>query len=260
MCIRVKQVYRIVIGFILMIIFFSSCVPIKKQVYFQAAEDTLKTSYQYRDFQDHKLQIANNLYVRVFSIERESFEFFNLGYNSSGNIYYDAAIYLNSYSIDEEGYVDLPFVGRLYVKGLTTEEAKGVIQQQIDKFLNKTTIVVKLVNYGVSVVGEVQKPGKYIIYQDRINIFEIISMAGDLTTYAKRDDIVLVRKQENNAKIFHINLLEDNVLESEYYYIMPDDIIYVKPVKGKNFAFSAFPYTLVISTISLTLALVAIFN
>ena len=85
-------------------------------------------------------------------------------------------------------------------------------------------------------------------------------MAGDLTTYAKRDDIVLVRKQENDAKIFHINLLEDNVLESEYYYILPDDIIYVRPVKGKNFAFSAFPYTLVISTISLAIALFALLN
>ena len=260
MRIRVKQVSRIIIGFILMIVFFSSCVPIKKQIYFQAAEDTLKTAYPYKDFKAHKLQTANNLYVNVFSIEKESYEFFNLGYGTSGNIYYDAAIYLNSYVVDEEGYVELPFIGRLHVKGLTIEEAKNIIQQEIEKYLNKTTVVVKLVNYSVSIVGEVNRPGQYKIYQDRINIFEVISLAGDLTIYAKRDDIILVRRQEKDAKIYHINLLEDNVLESEYYYIMPDDIIYAKPVKGKNFAFSAFPYTLIISTISLTLALVAIFR
>ena len=260
MRIRVKQVSRIIIGFILMIVFFSSCVPIKKQIYFQAAEDTLKTAYPYKDFKAHKLQTANNLYVNVFSIEKESYEFFNLGYGTSGNIYYDAAIYLNSFVVDEEGYVELPFIGRLHVKGLTIEEAKDIIQQEIEKYLNKTTVVVKLVNYSISIVGEVNRPGQYKIYQDRINIFEVISLAGDLTTYAKRDDIILVRRQDKDAKIYHINLLEDNVLESEYYYVMPDDIIYVKPLKGKNFAFSAFPYTLIISTISLTLALVAIFR
>ncbi len=260
MRIHVKQVFKIIFGFILLIIFFSSCVPIKKQVYFQAAEDTLKTAYPYKDFKAHKLQTANNLYVSVFSIEKESYEFFNLGYGTSGNIYYDAAIYLNSYVVGEDGYVELPFIGRLHVKGLTIEEAKDIIQQEIDKYLNKTTVIVKLVNYSVSIVGEVNRPGQYKIYQDRINIFEVISLAGDLTTYAKRDDIILVRKQEKDAKIYHINLLEDNVLESDYYYIMPDDIIYVKPVKGKNFAFSAFPYTLIISTISLTLALIAIFR
>lgn len=260
MRVNVKRLFNFIFGFILLIVFFSSCIPIKKQVYFQASQDTLKTEYQYKDFSFHKLQTANNLYVRVFSIEKESYEFFNLGYSSSGNIYYDAAIYLNSYAVDEEGYVELPFIGRLYVKGLTINEAKDVIQHEIDKYLNETTVIVKLVNYSVSVVGEVNRPGQYKIYQDRINIFEIISLAGDLTTYAKRDDIVLVRKQENDARIYHINLLEDNVLESDYYYIMPDDIVYVRPVKGKNFAFSAFPYTLIISTISLTLALVAIFK
>jgi len=243
-----------------MIIFFSSCVPIKKQVYFQASEDSLKSSYQYKDFEAHKLQTANDLYVRVFSINKDAGEFFNQGFGTSGNIYYDAAIYLNSYNVDNEGNVDLPFIGKLHLRGLTIEEAKGVIQKEIDKYLKSTTVIVKLVNYNVSIVGEVNRPGQYKIYQDRINIFDVISLAGDLTTYAKRDDIVLVRKQENEAKYHHVNLLEDSVLESEYYYILPDDIIYVKPIKGKNFAFSAFPYTLIISTISLTLALVAIFR
>ena len=257
---QLKFVSKLLLGFVILLMFFSSCVPIKKQVYFQAAEDTLKTAYPYKDFKAHKLQTANNLYVNVFSIEKESYEFFNLGYGTSGNIYYDAAIYLNSYVVDEEGYVELPFIGRLHVKGLTIEEAKDIIQQEIEKYLKKTTVVVKLVNYSISIVGEVNRPGQYKIYQDRINIFEVISLAGDLTTYAKRDDIILVRRQDKDAKIYHINLLEDNVLESEYYYIMPDDIIYAKPVKGKNFAFSAFPYTLIISTISLTLALVAIFR
>ena len=85
MRVHVKQVSGIIIGFFLMIIFVSSCVPIKKQVYLQAAEDTLKTTYQYKEFEAHKLQTANDLYVRIFSISKDAGDFFNQGYSSSGN-------------------------------------------------------------------------------------------------------------------------------------------------------------------------------
>jgi polysaccharide export outer membrane protein len=261
MQLRSINVLKTVLGIAVLLWFFSSCVPIKKQIYFQASQDSAKPEYIRNKTFDYKLQAGNNLYARVYSLDTKSYEFFNLGNNNqSGNVYYDAGVYLNSYYIDTDGFVDLPFIGKVYVKDLTINEAKDKIQAEIDKYLNKTTVIVKLVNYNVTLVGEVQKPGQYKIYQDKISIFEVISMAGDLTTYAKRDDIVLVRKNGNKSNIFHIDMLHDNVLESEYYYIMPDDIIYVTPVKGKNFAFSSFPYTLVISTISLGLALFAIFK
>ena len=102
------------------------------------------------------MQTGNNLYARVYSMNEESSEFFNLGSsNQSSNVYYDAGVYLNSYYIDKEGYVDLPFIGKIYVLGLTVDEAKALIQAEIDKYLNKTTVIVKLVNFNVTVVGEV---------------------------------------------------------------------------------------------------------
>jgi polysaccharide biosynthesis/export protein len=261
MHLRLKLLTKSLFGVTIMLAFFASCVPIKKQIYLQANEDSIKAEYIRNVVPEYKLQAGNNLYARVYSMNEESYEFFNLGYsNQSNNVYYDAGVYLNSYYIDTDGFVDLPFIGKMQVLGLTVNEAKAVIQKEIDKYLNKTTVIVKLVNYNVTVVGEVTKPGQYKIYQDRINIFEVISMAGDLTTFAKRDDIVLVRKNGNKSSIFHIDMLHDNILESDYYYIMPDDIIYITPVRGKNFAFNAFPYTLVISTISLGLALFAIFK
>lgn len=261
MYLRFNHLFKSIFGFAFLLAIFASCVPIRKQIYLQAYQDSIKSEYSNTKIYDHKLQVGNNLYARVYSLDEKSYEFFNLGYsNQSGTAYQDAGVYLNSYYIDKEGYVDLPFIGKVKVLGLTVDEAKGLIQAEVDKYLNKTTVIVKLVNYNVTVVGEVQRPGQYKIYQDKINIFEVISLAGDLTTYAKRDDIVIVRKNGNKSNIYHIDMLHDIVLESEYYYIMPDDIIYVTPVKGKNFAFSAFPYTLVISTISLGLALFAIFK
>ncbi len=110
-------------------------------------QDTSKINFVNDKFEDYRLQPGNNLHVQIRSIDRESYEFFNL--NESGNIYYDAAIYLNSYSIDDSGYVELAFLGKIYVNNLTIEEAKELIQSQIDEYLKMTMVIVKLVNYNI---------------------------------------------------------------------------------------------------------------
>ena len=256
------QKYNLITKIIIILFAFtailSSCVPIKKQIYLQSNQDTSKAVFVNDKYEDYRLQPGNNLHAQIRSIDRESYEFFNLA--ETGNIYYDAAIYLNSYSVDDSGYVELAFLGKIYVNNLTIEETKELIQSKIDEYLKMTMVIVKLVNYNVTLVGEVDRPGQYKVYQDRINIFEMISMAGDLTVYAKRNDIVLVRKTKTGSEMHHIDLLDEDLLESEFYYLMPDDLIYFKPVKGKNFVFSSFPYALIISSISLGLALFAIFK
>jgi polysaccharide export outer membrane protein len=240
-------------------LFFSSCVPVKKQIYLQAKGDSIKSQYNNPVVTGYKLQPRNSLYIKILSLDDKTYEFFNLGAGTtSGGTFMDASIYLNSYYIDPDGYIDLPFIGKVFLKDLTIEETKTKIQTEIEKYLNKTTVIVRLVNYNVTVVGEVNRPGQYKVYQDKINIFEILGLAGDLKTFAKRSDVILVRKTENKTKIYHIDLLNEDLLESDYYYIMPDDIVYVKPVTSKNFAFETFPYTLVISSISLALAIFAL--
>ena len=243
-----------------LVFIFSSCVPVKKQVLMQVPEDdSAKAEYlNDRTLADYHLKPGNNLYVKIISANKDADEFFNPGVTSSGNIYYDAAIYLTSYSVDDSGYVELPFIGKLYAEGKTIEEFKTEINTVISEYLKKTIVIVKLVNYNITVVGEINRAGQYKIYQDKINIFEVLGMAGDFTTYAKRDDVIIVRHTEKGSKVHHIDLLSDDILESDYYYLMPDDIVYVRPLKGKNFAYQMFPYALVISSISLILAIFSI--
>ena len=249
---------KALVGIVMGILLFSSCVPMKKQIYLQTSEDTAKTEYLNEKLLEYKLRPGNNLYVQILSLTQDVSNYFNMGFGTSGNIYYDASIYLNSYSVSDSGYIEMPYIGNIYVDKLTIEEAKGKIQEQIDIYLKKTMVIVKLVNYNISIVGEVKRPGQYKIYQDRVNIYEVLGIAGDMTTFAKRNDVVLVRKTGKGSKVYHLNLLDADLLESELFYIMPDDILYVQPVKGKNFAFVQFPYTLVISSISLTIALFAL--
>ena len=222
-------------------------------------DDSAKQEYlNDRTLMDYHLKAGNNLYVKIMSANQDADDFFNPGVSSSGNIYYDAAIYLTSYSVDDEGYVELPFIGKIFAKGKTIEEFSIEVSEVIGEYLKKTMVVVKLVNFNITVVGEVNRAGQYKIYQDKINIFEVLGMAGDFTTYAKRDDVVIVRHTEKGSKVHHLDLLSDDILESKFYYLMPDDIVYVRPLKGKNFAYQMFPYALVISSISLILAIFSI--
>ena len=253
------------LSFILLLftILFSSCVPQKKIKYLQKqqAEDTT-TLYLNKRIIDYKIQPKDNIYIRIFSLDEKTFMFFNKqssggGYNDYAN---DASIYLNSYSVTTEGYIDFPIVGQVYVKDLTVEQVKNVLQQLINEYLNETTVVVKMVNFNITIVGEVARPGQYKIYQDEITIFEAFSMAGDLTDFANRDKIALIRSTKGGSKVYYLDLNSDKILSSEFYYLMPGDIIYISPLKIKQWGFAAFPYAVVFTAISTALLLINYFK
>ena len=140
------------------------------------------------------------------------------------------------------------------------EEAKDLISSIVKDYIKEATVVVRLALFKVAALGEVSRPGQINIYQNDLTIFEALAMAGDLTSFAKRDNIILLRETQTGTKTQKLNLNDVSILESEYFYIQPNDIIYVPPVKGKNFAFTQFPYALVLSTISTTLLLINFFQ
>jgi polysaccharide export outer membrane protein len=121
--------------------------------------------------------------------------------------------------------------------------------------LKETTIIVKLVNFNITFVGEVRRPGEYKIYQDKINIFEAVSMAGDITDYGNRNEVKLMRMTDEGIALHIIDLTREDILESPYYYLKPNDVIYIEPLKGKQFAFATFPYALLFSTITTAIVL-----
>jgi polysaccharide export outer membrane protein len=241
----------------------SSCVPQKKIKYLQKKQTEDTTSlYLNKRTVDYKIQPKDNIYIRIFSLDEKTFMFFNKqstggGYNDYAN---DASIYLNSYSVTNEGFIDFPIVGRVYVKDLTVEQVKNLLQQLINEYLNETTVVVKMVNFNITIVGEVARPGQYKIYQDEITIFEAFSMAGDLTDFANRNKIALIRCIKGGSKVYYLDLTSDKILNSEFYYLMPGDIIYISPLKIKQWGFSTFPYAVVFAAISTALLLINYFK
>jgi len=260
---NLSVLYQLVFILFIFSLILSSCVPQKKIKYLQKQQKEDTTSlYGNKRTIDYKIQPKDNIYIRIFSLDEKTFMFFNKqstggGYNDYAN---DASIYLNSYSVTSEGYIEFPIVGKVYVKDLTVEQVKDVLQQLINEYLNETTVVVKMVNFNITIVGEVARPGQYKIYQDEITIFEAFSMAGDLTDFANRKKIALIRATKGGSKVYYLDLNSDKILTSEFYYLMPGDIIYISPLGIKQWGFASFPWAVVFTAISTALLLINYFK
>jgi polysaccharide export outer membrane protein len=247
---------------LLLVLVFSSCVPQKKIKYLQSMQEKDTTSiYTNKRPLDYKVQPYDNIYIRIFSLDEKTYLFFNKAAGTSYNDYVnDAAIYLNSYSVDKEGSIDFPIVGKVMVKDLTIEQIKDVLQKKVDEYLNETLVVVKMVNFNITIMGEVHRPGQLKIYQDEITIFEALSMAGDLTDFANRNKVALIRQTPGGSKVFYLDLTKSDILSSEFYYMMPNDILYASPLGIKQWGYATFPYALVFSAISTALLLINYFK
>ncbi|MBQ1761030.1 MAG: polysaccharide biosynthesis/export family protein [Prevotella sp.] len=241
---------------------FASCVPQKKMIYLKDAEmaaANISKEYVNDRSVNYKLQPGDNLFIRVLNTIDErsasaiSGEYTNRSYMSS-----DASIYLQSYTLDEEGCIEMPLTGKIELKNLTIDEAKEKLQTELAKYVNQTTLIVKLSNFNLTVLGEVTRPGMYKVYQSQINLFEAISMAGNMTNFAKNSEVRIIRQTDNGSEVVTVDMGQADILSSPYYYLKPNDIIYVEPLKIKQWGFTAFPYSTVISVISLGVTLVTL--
>jgi len=219
-------------------------------------DSTNRSNFTSFEYQEYHLGIGDNLYINVRSLDQKSNDFFNQsGNDNRSSSYNDASVYLNSYTVNPEGSIVFPFIGPIQVLGLTIDQTREKLEGVLNEYLKETTIIVKLVNFNITFVGEVKRPGEYKIYQDKINIFEAISLAGDINDYGNRNEVKLLRTNDEGTAMHIIDLTSENILESPYYFLKPNDVIYVEPLKGKQFAFSTFPYALLFSTITTVIVL-----
>ena len=243
---------------------FASCVPQKKMLYLkdaQMATENVSMEYVNERTVDYKLQPGDNLYIRFINMIDERSAASLMGDNSTRSSYMssDASIYLQSYTLDEDGCIELPLTGKIEVKNLTVDQAKDKMQKELDKYINQTTIIVKLSNFNLTVLGEVSRPGMYKVYQSEINLFEAISMAGNMTNFAKNDEVKIIRQTDRGSEIIIVDMGQADILSSPYYYLKPNDIIYVEPLKIKQWGFTAFPYSTVISVITMGLTMLTLY-
>ena len=176
-------------------------------------------------------------------------------YNPVAN-FISASPAAQGYLVDHEGNIELPQMGKVNVKGKTTEEINGIIKTELEKSIKNAFVATRLLNFKVSVLGDVARPGSFPVSNERISILEALSLAGDANTSAKRDDVLLIREREGKKSYVTLNLNDSRILSSPYYYLSNNDVIYVRPGINKFISASSTVQLLPLLATGLTLILV----
>ena len=225
------------------VLLLTSCGSTKNVAYLQNSNriDFSQSQYLY----DARIMPKDILTITVNTVNPEASAPFNLivstalnTANGGQNIGTNRA--LQTYLVDNQGYIDFPVLGRLEVLGLTKSMCEKMIHDRIMPYLNAAenpVVTVRMSNYKISVLGEVAKPGMFTVSNEKINILEALAQAGDLTIYGVRDKVKLIRENAQGRKEIHtVNLNDANLISSPYYYLQQNDIVYVEPnkVKARN--------------------------
>lgn len=226
----------------------SSCVTQRYVEYIQDESDSIK-SFNAAEYPDYRLKPNDELFLQVNSLDEAAANVF-ADANQLSQILDPYSASLLSYSVDKDGYLPLPVLGNIYVKDRTLSEVSGILRDSLTHILNQPIVTVKLVNRYISVLGEVRNPGHFPYSQERLSIFNAIGLAGDVTDFGNRDNAVLIRNEDGNNLRINVNLTSSSILSSDYYYLRPNDLVYIKPLRNKFWGMRQFPWTVLFSTIT----------
>jgi polysaccharide export outer membrane protein len=198
----------------------------------------------------------DKLYIKVISIDLQTSQIFNATEEMRSSISNGILGYL----VDEAGNVNFPFVGNINVLSLTTTQASEKIQKALSAYVSNTSVTVKYVDNQVTVMGEVSHQGVFPFIQDKLNIYEALGLGGGLTQYGDRKKIILIRNE--GAKIMHyrLDLSDSKIADKDYYYILPNDVIVVEPLKAISSSYQNITYTTILSSITTLIAVLLFTN
>lgn len=228
----------VAIATLTIIMLLNSCTSSKNVAYFQNSDSiSLKNS---KLLYDARIMPKDLLTITVSTTDQDAAIPFNLtvpNVMTEGNRSTYSQPMMQNYLVDNDGNVDFPVVGKLHLGGLTKSGAETYIHDKITPYMSKNEnpiVSVRMTNFKVSVLGEVASPRTLIVSNEKINVLEALAQAGDLTIYGRRDNVKLIREDENGEKhIYKLNLNDADVINSPYYYLQQNDVVYVEPNKAK---------------------------
>lgn len=251
---------RIIIPVGLAIALMTSCVPRERIVYYQ---DIDTNSFSTNKFETI-IKPDDLLMIIVSAQDPEAAAPYNLmtdltvnPNNAAGGSQRQQQLYL----VDQEGFVDFPILGKVEMGGKSKEEIVKNLQTLISKDIKNPIINLRIMNFKVTVNGEVNRPGVHTIASERITLPEALTLSGDLTSYGRRNNILITREDDNSIKTYRVDLTQSDFINSDFYYLKQNDIIYVEPNKtrinssavGPNVSIYMTAISLLITTTALIL-------
>ncbi|MFD0962628.1 polysaccharide biosynthesis/export family protein [Pseudofulvibacter geojedonensis] len=232
--------FKLFLVFLLGSLFFTSCISRKQTVYFQNKKNAeLESAFLNKQLPPYRVQINDVLSIRIKALDQKLVGMFNpIASEDNVNATSGQNLYFDGFLVDDHGDVNIPTLGKVNVLNLTVEEIKEKIKSQLLKeyFKKEANIflTVKLSGVKYTILGEIKRPGTSILYQERVNIFEAIANSGDIPVLGDKKDVLILRPFPGGHKIHHLDLTDSKILESPFFYVQPNDMIYIKPLPQKS--------------------------
>lgn len=234
------------------ILLLCSCSSRKKVVYFSDIEQQKTESLRPYEV---RLQPDDLLSIIINSNSEELLSNFNKSTNPGSTL----TSSIQTYLIDQEGYIVFPTIGSIKLAGLTKKEAIELLTDAIKPYITDATVNLKITNFKVTVQGEVLRPGTFTINSERVTLLQALSLAGDLTIYGKRDRVVVIREHNNQRTYNVVDLTASNFMDSDYYFLNQNDIVYVEPNKTRiNSSVVGANTSTILSAISVLVAIIGL--
>lgn len=216
------------ISVVVAITLFSSCVPHKKITYFQdLANDS--TLIGHANMPTSTVQPGDLISITISSLSEDANQLFELKSTSD-----DPNFASNTYLVREDSTVQIPVLGEIVVAGMPTGDVSAKVSLALEPYLKDPTVVARIVNYRITLMGEVARPGVYPVPNEKISILEAIGLAGDLTIYGQRENVKIIRTKGGDHQVFMVDLTSGDLFSSPHYYLQNNDIVYVEPSKGRT--------------------------
>lgn len=228
-----SNIYKFLI--VVIVAFASSCASPKDVVYFQDEILGNITAENNKNFQI-KFKPDDLLTIDVSALDPDAARPFNLpavSYNSSSVISARGELKMQTYLVDSQGNIEFPVLGTVTLGGLTRSEANTMLKEKLVEYIKNPIVNIRLANFTVTVLGEVNQPGTYRVEDERISVTEALGLAGDLTIYGKRNNVFLIREVGNEKRFAKLDLTSINIVNSPYYYLTQNDVLYIEPNKAK---------------------------
>ena len=261
---------RILLLFAGSLIFLSSCVTNKKFVYLQKDDvnpdkgqlpkDTVVREYAVQPY-DYKIQPNDLVSVRFESLSTEEFDFLRSSSQQSQNnvnLNQSNAILIGEL-VDDQGNIAFPYVDKVKVSGLTIFQIQDTLQHIASRYLESPVVKARLINYRITILGEVNREGTITLPNNRVSMLEAIGLAGGLTDLADKANLKLIRQKDGKTEVVYLNLLDENFINSPYYYVHQNDVLITGALKQRSYRkYFGQNFSLVVSSITLLLLAISI--
>lgn len=235
----------------------ASCTSHRQLVYLKDVDMASTEKFYEKSRPEYRIQTRDILYVKIYSLNEEMSSLINqtIGSYQQNLFQNETSLFINGYAVSDSGYIEIPVLGKILIAGKKMDEAIASIRQRADQYLKDATVIVKLISFKISVIGEVNRPGTYNNFNSQLNVLEAISMAGDITDYGNRMKVHVLRPDSTGTRTFSLDLTNREILTSDGFFLLPNDVVYVEPIHSKSFRINLPTVSLFLTSVS-TLILV----